>query len=64
MRTQTGVDVVPIFIIHVQSLLQQNNIGVTYIGTSNFKMELVKFVPLYFMAMPQFIIIVTKAPFV
>jgi len=27
-------------------------------------MELVRFVPLYFMAMPQFIIMVTEAPFV
>jgi hypothetical protein len=52
MRAQIGVDVVPIFIVHVQSLLQQNNIGVTYVGTSNFIMELIIFVPLYFVAMP------------
>jgi hypothetical protein len=62
MKAQTRVDVILIFVVLVQSLLQQNNIGVTYARTSNFKMELVIFVPLYFMAMPQFIIIITKAP--
>jgi hypothetical protein len=46
------VDVVPNFIVHVPSLLYQNNIGVTYVGTSNFIMELVRYVPLYFLAMP------------
>jgi hypothetical protein len=30
MRAQIGVDVVPISIAPIQSLLQQNNIGVTY----------------------------------
>jgi hypothetical protein len=45
-------------------LLQQNNIGITYVGTSNFRMELVRFVPLYFVAMPQSIITITEAPFV
>jgi hypothetical protein len=64
MRAQTRVDVVPIFITHVQSLLQQNNIGVTYVGTSNFKMEPIRFVPLYFMAMFQSIVIGFEAPFV
>jgi hypothetical protein len=52
MRAQTRVDVVPIFVAHVQSLLQQNNIRITNLGTSNFRMELLKFVPLYFVAMP------------
>jgi hypothetical protein len=42
-------------------LFQQKKIGVTYAGTSNFKMELVIFVPLYYVAMPQSIIIVIKA---
>jgi hypothetical protein len=50
MKAQTGVDVVPISIAHVH-LLQQNNIRVTYVRISNFKMEPIKFVPLYFMAM-------------
>jgi hypothetical protein len=46
------VDVILVFVAIVPSFLHQNHIGVTYSGTSNFKMELVRFVPLYFMAMP------------
>jgi hypothetical protein len=45
-------------------LLHQNNIGVTYVKTLNFRMELVRFMPLYFMAMPRSIIIVLEAPFI
>jgi hypothetical protein len=45
-------DIVPISIVHVQSLLQQNNIGVTYAKISNFRMELVRSMPLYFVALP------------
>jgi hypothetical protein len=45
-------NVVLIFVAHVPNLLHHNNVGVTYLGTSNFKMELVKFIPLYFVAMP------------
>jgi hypothetical protein len=41
MRAQIVANVIPIFIALVQSLLHQNNIGITYIKTSNFKMELV-----------------------
>ncbi len=52
MRVQTMADVVFIYVAHVPSLLHQNNIGVTYAKTSNFRMELIRFVPLYFVAMP------------
>jgi hypothetical protein len=62
MKVKTGVNV--IFVVPIQSLLQQNNIGVTYARTSNFRMELVRFMPLYYVAMPQSIITITKAPFV
>jgi hypothetical protein len=44
-------NVVPISITHVPSLLHQNNIGVTYVKTSNFRMEPVRYVPLYSVAM-------------
>jgi hypothetical protein len=44
------VDVVPISI--APSLLHQNHIGITYAGTSNFGIELVRSMPLYFIAMP------------
>jgi hypothetical protein len=37
MRAQNVVDVIPIFIAPTPSLLHHNNIGVTYAGTSNFK---------------------------
>ncbi len=45
-------------------MLQQKNIGITYVGTSNFKMELVKSVQLYFVVMPQVIITFIEVPFV
>jgi hypothetical protein len=35
-----------------------------YPGTSNLIMELVRSIPLYYVAMPQSMVIVTKAPFV
>ena len=64
MKLQTGVDVVPISVALVQTLLQQNNIAVTYARISNFRMEPIKSIPLYFVAMPQSMITVTEAPFV
>jgi len=51
MRAQTMVDV-PIYVAPIPNLLSQNHIGLTYVGTSNFRMEPVKSMPLYFMAMP------------
>ncbi len=63
MRAQIGIDVVPIFISLVQNLLQQKNIRVTYAWTSNFRMKLVRFMPLYFVVMPQSIITVIEVPF-
>jgi len=53
-------NVIPISIAPILSLLHQNNIGVTYAGPSNFGMELIRFVPLYFVAMVKSIIIVIK----
>jgi hypothetical protein len=57
-------DVVPIFVDFVPNMLHHNNVGVTYVGTSNFKMEPLSSIPLYFVAMPQSIVIVTEVPFV
>ncbi len=54
----------PSFVAPIPSLLHQNNIGITYARTSNFKMQPIRFVPLYSMAMPQSIIIVIEALFV
>jgi hypothetical protein len=64
MKAQTMVDVIPIFITPTQSLLHNNNIGITYRKTSNFRMEPIRFVPLYYVVMLQSIIIITKTPFV
>ncbi len=64
MRAQTRVDVVSIYVTPIQSLLQQNNIGITYVETLNFRMQLRRFVPLYYVVMPQFIITIIEAPFV
>ncbi len=48
MRTQIVANVIPIFVAHVPNLLHHNNVVVTYLGISNFKMELVRSIPLYF----------------
>jgi hypothetical protein len=45
-------------------MLHHNNIGVTYARISNFKIEPIRFVPLYSMAMLKSMITITKAPFV
>jgi hypothetical protein len=52
MRAQTITDVIPIFVAPALSMLKHNKIGVTYAGTSNFKMQLVRSIQLYFVAMP------------
>jgi hypothetical protein len=56
-------DVTPIFVAPAPNLFHHNNVGVTYVGTSNFIMELVRFVPLYYVAMPHSMVIVIEAPF-
>ncbi len=43
----------PSFVAPIPSLLHQNNIGITYARTSNFKMQPIRFVPLYSMAIPN-----------
>jgi hypothetical protein len=62
MRAYTIIDVIPIFIPHVPNLLDHNNVGVIYPGTSNFRMELIRHIPLYFVAMFKSTIIVIEAP--
>ncbi len=56
--------VIVLFIVVAPSLLHHNNIGVTYARISNFRMELVRFAPLYFVVMPKYMITVIEAPFV
>jgi hypothetical protein len=64
MTAQIMADVIPIFITPITSLLHQNNIRITYARTSNFRMELLRSMPIYFVAMPQSVITVIEAPFV
>jgi len=63
MKAQIVEDV-PISITPIPSLLHQNNIGVTYVGPSNFIMEPIISMPLHFMVMPQSIIIAIETSFV
>jgi hypothetical protein len=43
-------NVVPVFVALVQSLLHEDNIEVTYVGTLNLKMEPIISAPLHFVA--------------
>jgi hypothetical protein len=52
MKVQTMADVIPIYVTPAPNLLHHNNVGLTYVGTSNFKMKLVRSIPLYYVAMP------------
>jgi hypothetical protein len=64
MGAQTVANVVLIFVAPIPSLSHQNNIRITYAGTSNLIMEPVRSVPLYYVVMPQSIITVIETPFV
>jgi hypothetical protein len=58
------VDVVLISVAFISNMLHHNNVGVTYPITSNLKMEPIRSIPLYFVAMPESMVIVTSTPFV
>jgi hypothetical protein len=64
MRAWIVANVVPNYVAPIQNLLHQDNIGVTYERTSNFRMELITYAPLYYVTMPKSIIIVIETPFV
>ncbi len=63
MRTQTMADVVLIFIGLVPNMLHHNNVRVTYVGTSNFRVEPIRSIPLYYVAMPHSMVTFTEVPF-
>jgi hypothetical protein len=54
------VNVVPIYVVHAPSRLHHNNVGIIYLGTSNLRMEPIRFVPLYYVAILQSIVIILK----
>jgi hypothetical protein len=64
MKAQIMVDVTLIFVVCAPNLLHHNNVEVTYVETSNFKMELVISIPLYYVAMFQFMVTVIETPFI
>jgi len=52
MIAQTMANIVHVLVTLTPNLLHHNNVGVTYAGTSNFIMELVRSIPLYYVLMP------------
>jgi hypothetical protein len=64
MRAQIMANIVPTFVAHTPNLLHHNNVEATYVGTSNFKMEQIRSVPLYFVAMVQSMVTIIEGPFV
>ncbi len=64
MIAQTMANIVHVFVTLAPNLLHHNNVGVTYVGTSNFIMELVRSIPLHYVVMLEFMIIVIEVPFV
>jgi len=64
MRAQTIVNVASISIALASNMFHHNNVGITYVGTSNFRVEPLKSIPLYYVAMPHSMVIVTEAPFI
>jgi hypothetical protein len=57
-------DILLISVALTPNLLHHNNVGINYARASNFKMEQVRSIPLYFMAMFQSMVIVTEVSFV
>ncbi len=55
--------VVLIFITLAPNMFHHNNVGVTYVKTSNFKVEPVKSIPLYYVAMLHSMVIVNEVFF-
>ncbi len=64
MKAQNVANIIPISIVPTPNLLHNNNVGITYVGTSNFRMEPIRFVPFYYVVMPKSIIIIIEAPFI
>ncbi len=57
-------NIVPIFVTFAPNMLHHNNVRITYVRVSNCRMELIRSIPLYFVAMLQSMVIVTEIPFV
>jgi hypothetical protein len=64
MKAQIVVDVVLIYVAFTPNMFHHNNVGVIYVRTSNFRVELIRSVPLHSMAMSDFMVTITEASFI
>jgi hypothetical protein len=64
MRVQTMADVVHVYVAPTPSLLHHNDVRVTYPTFFYLRMEPVRFIPLYFVAMLQSMVTIIEVPFV
>jgi hypothetical protein len=63
MKAQTVANIIPISITLAPNLFHHNNIGGTCAKTSNFKVEPIRSIPLYYVAMFHSMVTITKASF-
>jgi hypothetical protein len=63
MKVQNVANIIPISITPTPNLFHHNNVGGTYARTSNFKVEPIRSIPLYYVAMFHSMVIITKASF-
>jgi hypothetical protein len=63
MKAQIVADLAPISITPTPNLFHHNNVGVTYVGTSNLRMEPIRSIPLYYVAMPHSMVTIVETPF-
>jgi len=61
MKVRTMAEVVHVSIVLTPSLLHHNNVGITYPGISNLRMEPIRFVKIYFVVMPESMVIVRSS---
>jgi hypothetical protein len=64
MRAKIVVDVIFVFVAPTPSLLHHNDVRVTYPTFFYLRMEPVRFIPLYFVAMLQSMVTIIEVPFV
>jgi hypothetical protein len=64
LKVQIITNLVPIFIALTPNLFHHNNVGVTYEITSNFIMELVRSIPLFFVVMRHSMVTIIETPFI
>jgi hypothetical protein len=56
MKVQIMADVIQIFVTPIPNLLHHNNVGITYAWIFNLKVEPVRSIPLYLVAMFHYMV--------